>query len=391
MRELRAAWTHWHTAALAVVVFLALVPAAPPSWVHVDALASGLYLALAATGLWLAVGLGGLPSLGQGVFMAIGAFTVALLTARSGWPTLPAVLVGVAAAAVAGVGAGIGVVRLRPVFIAVTTWILTWAVALFLVAFPSVSGGGHGIVVPSVLSVSAHYELALALVVASILAAASLARGRVGIELRAARQRPAAAAALGVPTARLRLGTFVAAAAVAGLAGALAVQLAGVADAADYGPYLSFRLLVAVLIGGAASALGPAAGVAGIAVVTGAAATLGTLEGVATERFNPMLSALLLLAVLGVASEGIVPEVRRRVQRPRAQVAPLRRARARPIRKPIARTVAPLLVADGLRPAATPAPGCGPVRSSGRGSRRGARCSPPLRSCTPPPWKRRSH
>ena len=87
-------------------------------------------------------------------------------------------------------------------------------------------------------------------------------RAGAGIELRAARQVPAAASALGVATARRRLGAFVASAAIGGLAGGLAVQLAGVADAGEYGPYLSFRLLVAVLIGGVASAFGPAAGVA---------------------------------------------------------------------------------------------------------------------------------
>ena len=116
-----------------------------------------------------------MPSLGQGAFMAIGAFTVALLTAKAGWPAFPATVVGVLAAAAGGVLAGVGVVRLRPVFIAVTTWILTWTVAIFLLAFRSVSGGAQGIVVPSALSVDAHYELALALLVAAILVAASLA------------------------------------------------------------------------------------------------------------------------------------------------------------------------------------------------------------------------
>ena len=89
---------------------------------HVDSVANGFYLALAATGLWLTVALGGMPSLGQGAFMAIGAFTVAVLTTKAGWPALPATVVAVAAAAAGGVLAGAGVVRLRPVFIAVTTW-----------------------------------------------------------------------------------------------------------------------------------------------------------------------------------------------------------------------------------------------------------------------------
>src|SRR4029450_6134369 len=112
--------------------------------------------------------------------------------------------------------------------IAVTTWILTWTVTLFLLAFRSVSGGAQGIVVPSGLSVEAHSEVALALLAITIVVGASLARAGAGIELRAARQVPAAAAALGVATARRRLGAFVASAAIGGLAGGRPVSLPGV-------------------------------------------------------------------------------------------------------------------------------------------------------------------
>ena len=350
VREARAAWRPWYAGVAVLLVLVALVPVAPPAWVHVDSMANGFYLALAATGLWLTVGLAGMPSLGQGAFMAIGAFTVALLTAKAGWPAFPATVVGVLAAGAAGILAGVGVVRLRPVFIAVTTWILTWTVALFLLAFRSVSGGAQGIVVPSGLSVDAHYEVGLALLVITIAVGASLARAGAGIELRAARQVPAAAAALGVATARRRLGAFVASAAIGGLAGGLAVQLAGVADAGEYGPYLSFRLLVAVVIGGAASALGPAAGVAGLALVTGAAGLLGAVEGVESARFDPMLAALLLLAVLALGGEGIVPLLRSLVPRARREFerreSPLAAASRRSPAP--AERASPLLVAESL-------------------------------------------
>ena len=65
---------------------------------------------------------------------------------------------------------------------------------------------------------------------------------------------------LGVPVARLRLGAFAASAAIAGLAGALGVELAQVADPSGYGPVLSFKLFVAVILGGAPTPLGPVAG-----------------------------------------------------------------------------------------------------------------------------------
>ena len=391
-REARSAWRPWYAVAAVFLVLAALVPLAAPSWVHVDSLANGFYLALAATGLWITVGLAGMPSLGQGAFMGIGAFTVALLTAKAGWPAFPATLVGVVAAGAAGILAGVGVVRLRPVFIAVTTWILTWTVTLFLLAFRSVSGGAQGIVVPSGLSVDAHYEVALALLAITIVVGASLSRAGAGIELRAARQVPAAAAALGVATARRRLGAFVASAAIGGLAGGLAVQLAGVADAGEYGPYLSFRLLVAVLIGGVASAFGPAAGVAGLALVTGAAGVLGAVEGVESARFDPMLAALLLLAVLALGGEGIVPLLRSLVPRPRRELerresplaaTPRRSSSASAERPP------PLLVADSLTKrfgnvvaadavSLELAPGevCALVGPNGSGRRRSSDCWP---------------
>ena len=140
-------------------------------------------------------------------------------------------------AAAAGVVTGIGVVRLRPVFVAVTTWILTWTVALFLLAFPSVLGrrAGHRRSVGALgrrRTTSSRWRCSSS----RSCVAASFARGRVGIELRAARCGRPPPRRSACATARRRLGAFVAAAAVGGLAGGLAVQLAGVADAADYGP-----------------------------------------------------------------------------------------------------------------------------------------------------------
>src|SRR5207247_2666983 len=124
----------------------------------------------------------GLPSLGTGAFVAIGAFTAALLVARSGWPLEPAVLAGLAAAALAGILSG-GVVRLRPAFVAVSTWLLAWLVWLFLLAFPSVSGGSQGLIVPErrLLGFTAtpkvHFEVALALLVLAAVGIAAVRRG----------------------------------------------------------------------------------------------------------------------------------------------------------------------------------------------------------------------
>ena len=58
-REARSAWRPWYAGVAVLLVVVALVPVAPPAWVHVDSVANGFYLALAATGLWITVGLAG--------------------------------------------------------------------------------------------------------------------------------------------------------------------------------------------------------------------------------------------------------------------------------------------------------------------------------------------
>ena len=112
VEEARAGWSRFAWIAVAAVALAALVPFLALPGVRVDSLADTVYLAVAATGLGITVGAAGLPSLGAGAFMAVGAFTSSLLVGRSGWPLEPAVLAGAAAALVAGLISG-GVVRLR--------------------------------------------------------------------------------------------------------------------------------------------------------------------------------------------------------------------------------------------------------------------------------------
>jgi branched-chain amino acid transport system permease protein len=349
--EARARWRVPAWLSLAALAIAAAVPFLSLPGVRLDALADTAYLALAATALGFSVGPAGLPSLGTGAFMAIGAFTSSLLVARSGWPLEPAVLAGAAVALVAGVLSG-GVVRLRRAFVAVSTWLLAWLVWLFLLAFPSVSGGSQGLIVPpkTLLGLDAtptvHFEVALGLTALTALAVAAVRRGAPGLELAALRQAPALATSLGVRLARRRLGAFTATAAVAGLAGGLAVQLQAVADPASYDPFLSFKLLVAVLLGGAAATLGPATGVAILGLIGLISGPFARVLQLPLERFDTAVSALLLVFVLALGGQGVLPWVlrllRREEQRPRAAAASVGARQARP---------EPVFVASGLEKA----------------------------------------
>jgi len=347
--EARGRWSTTAWLSFGALVVAAAVPFLSLPGVRVDALADTAYLALAATALGLIVGPAGLPSLGTGAFMAIGAFTSALLVARSGWPLEPAVLAGTAAALVAGLLSG-GVVRLRRAFVAVSTWLLAWLVWLFLLAFPSVSGGSQGLILPpkTLLGMdptpTVHFEVALALTALTALAVVALRRGAPGLELSALRQAPGLATSLGVRLERRRLAAFAASAAMAGLAGGLSVQLQAVADPASYDPFLSFKLLVAVLLGGAAATLGPATGVVLLGLIELVSGPLARTLQLPLERFDAAVSALLLVFVLALGGRGVLPWVLRRlpcVERPARPSLPPTRTAPGP-REPV-------LGASGLR------------------------------------------
>jgi branched-chain amino acid transport system permease protein len=313
VRDARLAWSRRSTAAILVVVGAVLVPVLPVD-VGLDRLAADLYLGAAAVGLGIVVGLGGMPSLGHGAFVALGAFGAALLGARAGWPTEAAVAGGVLVATAAGVAVGFVAGRVRPVLVAVVTWLLAWLVAIGLAAFPSFSGGAQGIALDRGslagvrLSATAHYEIAVALVALAVLAYVLLARAPAGIALSAARERRTSAERLGVPVARMRAGVFAAGAGIAGLAGALAVYLAGVADGQAYEPLLSAKLFIAVVLGGA---LSPAGGLVGVAVlaVLGRLTEIGGLESSQATRVETLLVAVIVLSALGATDRGLLPSL----------------------------------------------------------------------------------
>ena len=313
VRDVRAAWSRTTTLWLLAFAAALVAPAVLPLSGRMPDLAEFVYLALAAVGLAYAVGLAGIPSLGQGAFLGIGAFSEALLRAKAGWPLVPSLVAAVAITAGVGVLTGLATGRLRSAFVAVSTWILSWILLLLLTSFPGISGGAQGLVLPQAtvlghtLTPTAHYVVGVTLLALAILALAVIAPRAPGLGLAAARDHRRAAAGLGVPVARARLGAFTASAAIAGVAGALTVELVQVADASSYGPTVSFKLFVAVILGGARLPLGPVVGLLVISAFSNTAEQIGAVRGLPPGRLEEMLTGYGMLLVLGLGGAGLLP------------------------------------------------------------------------------------
>jgi branched-chain amino acid transport system permease protein len=285
-------------------------------------LARDLYLLLAALGLNLAVGYAGQPVLGQGAFVAVGAYGTLLLAAHL--PLGVAVLAAVLGAGLLGWVVDFGASRLRGAFLALGTWALAWLTVALLAAFPGTFGGEQGLLrdAPSVLESPAlglswrltprwHLLFAALLCLGLVLVTRALGRGPLGLDLAALRQGPEAAASVGVRGAALRRNTLALAAAVGALAGAGTAVLLGVVAPSSVAPLLSIQLFVAVLIGGTANPYGPVAGVALVLLLPD--------QG----RGRGLLTALLLVAALALRDRvhARLPRLRLPARRPRVRQA----------------------------------------------------------------------
>ena len=112
----------------------------------------------------------------------------------------------------------------------------------------------------------AYYEIAIVAVAIVLVLHTNLIR-RYGPAFAAVRADPAAARASGIPVDRLRFAAQAVSGANVWFAGALLALNAGVADPTSYGPLLSVKLFIVVLIGGAARRLGPAMGLIAVLVI----------------------------------------------------------------------------------------------------------------------------
>ena len=271
-----------------------------------------LIVAVAATGLNWLLGYGGMVALGHAGFVGVGAYTVVALVdagVSSAWLAWAAAPV---AAALCALAVGALSLRTRGVYFLMITLAFAQMLHYFAVSLSAYGGDdGYGLNVPLSLGAgldTAHPQ-AFFLVVLGVAAAvfalgSRLPGSRFGRALAGIRDNETRMTALGYPVFRLRLAAFVAAGALAGLAGALLAAHDAFVSPSTMHWTESATLLVMVVMGGPGRRWGAPLGVA---VWLALAETLKTF----TEHWHwPM--GLLLLAVVFLAPQGLAGLTARR-------------------------------------------------------------------------------
>ena len=259
-----------------------------------------LIFALFAVSLHFIMGPGGMASFGHAAYFGLGAYAAAL-AARA----VPMEVALIAAPLAAGIGAlvfGWFCVRLSGVYLAMLTLAfaqITWATVY---QWDALTGGSNGLVgvwpAPWVSSRVAYYWLTLALAGGAIALLWRIVFAPFGYALRATRDSPRRAAAIGIDVRTVRWAGFVIAGVAAGLAGSLYAFSKGSISPESLSIPRSVDGLVMVLLGGLQTLFGP---VAGAALLTWLQDTLARH----TEYWRAMLGAAILVLVL-VFPQGIV-------------------------------------------------------------------------------------
>jgi branched-chain amino acid transport system permease protein len=305
------------------VVVLALLPIPLSEFRTVQLATVGAYF-IAILGLDVLTGHSGQISLGHGAFMAVGAYTTAILMANHGLRDLWTIPIAAAVAGGVGLLAGVPALRLSGLYLALATFGIAIALPTVLKKFDHFTGGSTGITLFGKPAETGHgvgvkvlgklltnnewlYALTWTIGVALFLLAWWLLTSRFGRSLRAVRDSELAAAASGVNRSAYKVAAFGVSAAYAGVAGSLlAINVAYVSP--DTFPIqLSLYLLVGAVVGFFGSIWGALLGALLIQFLPDIVRLLGanTKQGGPTTFFFGLVLVVLMLAlpvVLKVAS-----------------------------------------------------------------------------------------
>ena len=224
---------------------------------------------LVAVSLAVLTGWGGNISLGQFAIVGVGAMAAGNALVRWNFDVFGSLLLAVLFGGLASVAIGLPALRIRGLYLAVTT--LAFAVALdsyFLnpINFPKFVP--ETIVRPTLwkrfdlASEWIAYYLCLAGLILTTMVVRAMRRRRAGRVVIGVRDNERGAAALAVPTTRVKLQTFVISGCIAGLAGGLYIIVAGGTGQGTFKPNMSIEVFSFSVIGGLGSVAGAISGVA---------------------------------------------------------------------------------------------------------------------------------
>ncbi len=272
------------TKIVGVAAFLAVVLIVIPAFIKISerwdlyyTLTSVAVLSIASGGVWLTFYIGRI-NIGQGAYALMGGYVSAILVVKYGvsfWLTLP--LAGLFCAA-ASVLIGIPILRLRGVYFAMVTLVLTEVARLLMLALP-ITDGAKGItniplpgavtifgltLIPDFATLSnvrpAFYYLSVILMILSFAGLYRLVNSRLGKLCRSLQQNEELASSIGVNIAHLRVIAYVISSFLGGIGGAIFAAMSQSVYPSSFTITDSINFMLNCFLGGLGYVFGPILG-----------------------------------------------------------------------------------------------------------------------------------
>jgi len=272
----------------------------------------------------LSVGLVGLLSISHAAFFSIGAYAYGVLgESMGGDGFLPACGLGMLIAAVIAVTLGVLLIVLPEQYVILGTFALQVTFTTLLTNWIDVTNGVQGMAgIPPIRLLGWEAQSGLAKLGLTVVFAAGtlvlswlVLASRLGFIARAARDEPAAAAAIGIAVRRTRVGFFVLGACLASVAGAIYAGVIGYIDPSSFTVEVSIQFLSMVVVGGLGSPLGAFVGGIMISLLPPVLQEF-SLELNAAAAIQQVVFGALMVAMIVFRPGGLLPE--RRLVRNRA-------------------------------------------------------------------------
>lgn len=243
----------------------------------------------------------GVFSFGVNGFMAIGAYSSALLTLNYNAPFVPALLAGGGAAAIVAAVVGFPLLRLRGVFFGIAT-VAFGEVVRTLVSNFDLTGGALGL---SGIDTRTGYVHVLGFIALFVFLLKTLERSKYGAALFAMQQDELVASACGVNISVLRTLVFIFSAFIAGIGGGLMAHYSNAISPGDFGFGQLVQITTNAVVGGFGALAGP---IVGAVVMSLLGQTLSFLQD-----WLPLVLGVIILAVILLLPQGLIglPGLRR--------------------------------------------------------------------------------
>ncbi|MCY0999206.1 branched-chain amino acid ABC transporter permease [Myxococcus sp. MISCRS1] len=283
----------------------------------------GLVAIVGAASLMVLTGFAGQVSLGHAAFLALGAYTAAVLGTKLGWPFWLALPLAGGVSALVGVVIGAFALRLKGLYLAIVTLGLVFLTQHVLLAYPEVTSGLSGTAVPmywwfrdetgaaasmstawSVGGVRFGFERKLYFLFAGLAAftvwlTKNLQRSDSGRAMMAVRDQDLAAEVLGVGTTQAKLQAFGVSSFLAGIAGAMfAFQQQYITVEPPFDLNLSIQYIAMIVLGGVGTVFGAVSGALAFTFLSPLAETVGGAIPFVNQLTSAQQSTVLLSLVV---------------------------------------------------------------------------------------------